>query len=681
MPLCKFVKAYLLEHVYTLIFLPSHIPAFLVRCSLSLLGGLVSMCGIAQSRDLHADNLDIAFFEAKAAAIQQEALRNASGFSNASNFVDIHYLNCAWSIDPGTRFIQGAVRIGFTMNARSNVLTLDLADELRVDSIRMRSTKLPMPYRPFDKTVIVNLGTFLDAGTKEEIEIFYKGVPPGSGNNSSFVTSTHSGVPVMWTLSQPYGSRDWWPCKNGLNDKIDSLDIAITTPEQYTSTANGLLVEEKVGGGLRTTRWKHRYPIAPYLIAIAATNYSVIKDQVQLGSTSLPILEYAYPETAASFKNAAAITKRTMQMLYNSFGEYPFIKERYGHTQFGFGGGMEHQTNSFMFNMNETLIVHEAAHQWFGNKVTCGTWKDIWLNEGFAFFCTNLNIEKHYPTTTLINSYRQQVNFITSKPNGILYVDDTTSVARIFDSRLSYTKGGWVLQMLRWKMGDALFFKAVNNYLNDNKLAYSYARTADLQFHLEKTSGLDLKDFFADWVYGQGYPSFQLQWATAGSTWVQTILSQTSSDPSVAFFELPVPIRFKNNGSDTTIVIDHQKNGQLNFFNIGFAPDSAFIDPTYKLISANNKTIQTEIFPDGGNVVVFPNPVGNEFSVLLKNMKEGELTLSLFNSMGALAYRKRVGNFRGNDLIVIPSHQLSSGTYWLQVSRDNDPPIVKKIMK
>lgn len=661
--------------------LQSNTSNLLIRYSLAILLGWAWTSGVAQNNHFQIDNMEVAIQEAKAAAIQQEAMLNASSFSKASNNFNIHYLNCAWNIDPGIRFIQGTVRIGFTMTSRSNNLTLDMADELKVDSIRMRSTKLPIPYRPFDKTVIVNLGTFLDAGTKEEIEIFYRGVPPGSGINSPFVTSTHNGVPVMWTLSQPYGSRDWWPCKNGLNDKADSVDISITTPEKYTSTTNGILAQENVNAGLRTTRWKHRYPIATYLIAIAATNYEIIKDQVVLGNTTLPILEYAYPEKATEFKNAAAVTKRTMQMLYTAFGQYPFIKERYGHTQFGFGGGMEHQTNSFMSNMNETLVVHEAAHQWFGNKVTCGTWKDIWLNEGFAVFCTNLNIEKHYPTQTLINTYRTQVNSITAKPNGVLYVDDTTSIARIFDNRLSYTKGGWVLQMLRWKLGDAVFFKAVNNYLNDSRLAYSYATTADLQAHFENESRLDLKDFFADWVYGQGYPSYQLRWATAGTKWVQTILSQTSSDPSVDFFELPVPIRFKNNGNDTTIVIDHKINSQLNFFNIGFIPDSAFIDPDYKLVSANNKTVQAEIFPDEGNVVVFPNPIGNEFSVLLKNMEEGELTLSLFNSSGALVYRKRVGSFRGSDLVVIPAYQLSNGVYWLRINKDDDPPIIKKVMK
>lgn len=377
-------------------------------------------------------------------------------FSKASTNFDIHYLNCKWKVDPAIRYIQGSVLTGFTMLQRSNIITLDLMDDLKVDSVTNGNVKLNF-YRPFDNTIVVSLGVFLNAGQQGSFEIHYKGVPPPSSPFSSFTNSTHAGVPVVWTLSEPYGGRDWWPCKNGLNDKADSMDISITTPQQYTSSTNGVLVDETVQGGLRTTQWKHRYPIATYLVAFAATNYTILNNSVQLGNRIMPLMEHAYPEKVMEMVNASALTARVLQLLHNSFTPYPFINERYGHTHWGFGGGMEHQTNSFMVNMSETLIVHEAAHQWFGDKITCGTWRDIWLNEGYAVFCVNYNVEKNYPENTLLNLYRNQINNITSKPNGVVYVDDTTNVARIFDSRLTYNKGGWVLQMLRWKLGDSVF--------------------------------------------------------------------------------------------------------------------------------------------------------------------------------------------------------------------------------
>jgi aminopeptidase N len=634
----------------------------------------------AQKKDLFSESQEIAASEMKSAMLKTQVAAAGAPFSKATSNFDIHYLNCKWKVDPAVRYIQGSVLTGFTMVQRSNIVTLDLMDDLKVDSVTNGNIKLNF-YRPFDNTIVVSLGTFLDPGQKGAFEIHYKGVPPTSSPFMSFTTSTHAGVPVMWTLSEPYGGRDWWPCKNGLNDKADSIDISITTPQQFTSTTNGVLVNELVQSGFRTTYWKHRYPIATYLVAFAATNYTVLNNSVRLGTFDMPIMEHAYPEKVAEMVNASALTARTLQLLHNSFTPYPFINERYGHTHWGFGGGMEHQTNSFMINMSETLIVHEAAHQWFGDKITCGSWRDIWLNEGYAVFCVNYNVEKYYPENTLLNLYRSQINNITSKPNGVVYVDDTTNVARIFDSRLTYNKGGWVLQMLRWKLGDSVFFRATRNYLNDPALRFNYARTEDLKKHFEKESGVNLTEFFNDWVYGQGFPSYKLQWAAAGGAWVQTTLSQTTSDTSVKFFEMPVPIRFKNSTRDTIVVLNHTRNAQVDFFKIGFIPDSAFIDPKLKLISANNTIVKTELFPNSGNAAVFPNPFGDYLNVLLKNLGEGELHISIYNSVGALVWRKRFVGFKGDDLFVIPTDHLSHGSYWIKINKDAEEPILRKVVK
>jgi hypothetical protein len=334
-----------------------------------------------------------------------------------------------------------------------------------------------------------------------------------------------------------------------------------------------------------------------------------------------------------------------------------------------------------MNNMSENLIVHEMAHQWFGDKITCGSWKDIWLNEGFAEFCTNFNIEKNHTKGELISLYTSQLKSITSKPNGSVYVQDTSSIGKIFDSRLTYKKGSWVLKMLRWKLGDSLFFQSVRNYLNDPELNFNFALTPDLQKHFEKTSGKDLSGFFNNWIYGQGFPSYNLQWASVGNSAIQTILSQTTSDSSVLFFDMPVPILFKKGLRDTIVIINHIKNGQTNLFDIGFIPDTAFIDPDLILITANNTVGKVEAFPTKDNVVVFPNPVGNAFNVLIKNMTEGVLHLSLYNSTGKLVWRKRYGGFNGQDLIVVPSETLSSGYYFMSIHKDADPVIIKRILK
>ena len=154
-------------------------------------------------------------------------------------------------------------------------------------------------------------------------------------------------------------------------------------------------------------------------------------------------------------------TPLILDLYSNLLEKYPFANEKYGHAQFGWGGGMEHTTVSFMIYFERQLIAHEMAHQWFGDKITCGTWKDIWLNEGFATYLAALVIENYDGLAAFITEKANMINNITSSPNGAVYLTDSEalSVNRVFDSRLSYNKGAMVLNMLRFKLGDAAFFK------------------------------------------------------------------------------------------------------------------------------------------------------------------------------------------------------------------------------
>ena len=300
----------------------------------------------------------------------------------ASNF-DAKYYRCEWEVDPAIRYIKGKVTVYYTISATGNSISLDLMSPLAVDSVTQRNILLSKNHA--NNILQIDFPATVNAGTFDSVSIYYQGVPPTTGFGS-FIQSTHTGTPVMWSLSEPYGSRDWWPCKNGLDDKADSVDIIVTTPSQYKAASNGLLQSETLiaGGTKKTAHWKHRYPIASYLMCFAVTNYVVFNNAVQLGNVSLPMQTYCYPESLTSFQNGTQVVLDALQYYQSLFGEYPFIKEKYGHVQFGWGGGMEHQTASFIVSIVNYLIVHELAHQWFGDKITCGSWEDIWLNEGFA---------------------------------------------------------------------------------------------------------------------------------------------------------------------------------------------------------------------------------------------------------------------------------------------------------
>jgi len=508
----------------------------------------------------------------------------------ASGNFDVAYYRCEWEVDPAVRYIKGKVTVYYTILSATNTISLDLMSPLVTDSVKQRNVLLAKSQA--NNTLTINFPVTANAGTLDSVSIFYQGAPPNTGFGS-FIQSTHSGTPVMWSLSEPYGSRDWWPCKNGLDDKADSIDILVTNPIAYKAASNGLLQSETIsaGGTKITAHWKHRYPIASYLMCFAVTNYTVFNNTVQLSTGTLPMQTYCYPESLNSFQNGTINTLNAMKLFDTTFGPYPFMNEKYGHVQFGWGGGMEHQTSTFIVNIGESLCAHELGHQWFGDKITCGSWKDIWLNEGFATHLASMYMEKKYPANVLSNR-QSEINTITSQPGGSVEVSDTTDVNRIFDSRLSYTKGSHLLYMLRWKLGDNIFFDAIRNYQNDPTIVYGFARTADLKRNLEQTSGQNLTNFFDQWYSGQGYPSYNVQWSNAGSGNVWIKMNQTTSHASVPFFELPVALKFSNATQSATVIVNNTSNGEVFIKSIGFVANAVTIDPEAWLITKNNTSNQ-----------------------------------------------------------------------------------------
>jgi aminopeptidase N len=609
-----------------------------------------------------------------------ENLSGAETLTLASTNFDVKYYRCEWEVDPAIRFITGKVTVYYIITNAATDISVDIMSPLIVDSVTQRNNLLTKIQG--SNSLQISFAAPVNAGTFDSVSIYYKGVPPASGFGS-FIQDQHAGTPVMWSLSEPYGARDWWPCKNGLDDKADSIDIIITAPSQYKAASNGLLQSETLtaGGTKKIAHWKHRYPIATYLICFAVTNYTVFNNSVQLGSITLPMQTYCYPESLISFQNGTQNVLDAMQLFHNTFGDYPFIKEKYGHVQFGWGGGMEHQTSTFIVSINEGLIVHELAHQWFGDKITCGSWEDIWLNEGFATHLSSFYLEKKYPANTIINR-RNLINNITSQPGGSVKVNDTTNVGRIFDGRLSYNKGSSLLYMLRWKLTDSVFFKALKTYQQDNKVIYGFARTADLKRHLEQASGQDLTEFFNDWFVGQGYPSYNVEWGPVGSKYVRIKMSQTTSHSSVSFFEMPVALKFKNATQEKTIVVDNKTNGEVFLKNLGFVADSVFIDPEYWLLSRNNTTTKVQDVVNGQNIVqVYPNPIQNQFSVYLRNFVSPSAVITLFNAGGQRLYTKNINLVNGSEYIEIPSQHLPYGTYLLEVTAGNNFKYVKKLLR
>jgi len=569
--------------------------------------------------------------EKKSAAKKMALVTNP----NTYNY-DIVYHRLRFKVDPAIQFIDGEVTTKYIAKEDINSVTFDFSNDLEVSTVKQRGVDLTFS-RSTNNELIIDLPFTQNINVLDSLTINYSGVPPTSGFGS-FITSQHNSTPVLWTLSEPFGAMEWWPCKQDLNDKIDAIDVYVTAPSVYISVSNGL-EKSKVGNsdGTVTTHFHHGYPIPAYLIAVAVTNYSVYTQQAGASPNQFPIVNYLYPESLNDNLVNLNQTPQIMDFFESAFTPYPFRNEKYGHAQFGWGGGMEHTTVSFMGGFSRGLIAHELAHQWFGDKVTCGSWNDIWLNEGFATYLASMVIENFDGETAFVNDKSNMINFITSSTDGAVYLTDeeASNVNRIFNSRLSYSKGAMVLNMLRFKLGDAIFFQALKNYLNDPTLAYNYAKTPDLQAHLEAVSGMNLTEFFNDWVYNQGYPSYSISVKNYVTGQVQITINQTQSHSSVSFFEMPVPIRLMGAlGEQKDIVLENTANEQTFIVDVPFVVTDVVFDPKKEIISRNNNaTLKVGNFDFKNEITVYPNPATNRLNLSLPQGIRIEKTI-FYNSLG-----------------------------------------------
>jgi len=592
---------------------------------------------------------------------------------------DLKYYRFEWTIDPAIYYISGTVTPYFSVESDGfNQMAFDFSKKLIIDSITYHGQKLTYD-QPSAYKLMVKFPAQISNGTIDSISITYHGAPP-SGGLGSFTQSTHSGTPILWTLSAPFGSQDWWPCKNGLDDKIDSIDVFITTQNAYKAASNGTFMGEKeVNAAHKVHHWKHRYPIAPYLVAIAVTNYSVFTHNVELSDgSSMPMVNYVYPENLNNATSGTLANVKALQFFDSLFIDYPFKKEKYGHTQFGWGGGMEHQTMSFVTNFDWGLLAHELAHQWFGDLVTCGNWEDVWLNEGFATYLEGLSRERHPQNPNdWFNWKRGKVNSIISNPSGSVKVDNVSSVSRIFNGRLSYNKGSYLLHMLRWKLGDEPFFRGIRNYLNDK--SYLFATTPQFTKHLENASGESLSEFFKDWYEGQGYPTYNIKWAQSGNT-VKIKIEQTTSHPSVSFFEMPVEIKLSNGSESQFIRLDHSSNGQIFDVDIPFQATQAEFDPYLWLAAKHTITkdnaILSSLEDDAlSNIEISPNPFKDILNFV--NISNLDFDCTIMDVSGKIVKK---GKLWQNKESIDLSH-LTNGMYFIKLQENNGKINLMKVIK
>jgi aminopeptidase N len=529
-------------------------------------------------------------------------------------------------------------------------VTLDMSNDLIVDSVVIDGNRLnPGSWAHASALLVMNTPRVYGVRENITIRVTYHGSPVGTGFGSFGAQKLSDGTTDwFWTLSEPYGASDWWPCIDHPSDKADSVDIWLTCSQNYTAVSQGKLVATVINGdGTKTYEWQHRYPIASYLISATITNFSEFSSWYQYSPTdSMEIFNYVTPTIGIenpNYQSAASLAPRMMQIYSSLFGQYPFIKEKYGHAEFGWRGGMEHQTLTSLGTgaFNEAIIAHELAHQWFGDMITCRTWPDVWLNEGFATYCEALYREKQYGEA----AYTTEMGYIlaASKEGGMgsIYLQDTSSVGNMFFQGRIYNKGASILHMLRHVLGDTTFFAALRAYANDTTLMYKTASTADFRRDCEKVSRKDLGYFFNEWIFGEDYPqyTYRVDVTLQGPTYKVTVtIKQTTSTSNPSFFTMPIDFRFVGATMDTTIVVlNNQRNQVLSFSVLGL-PDTVELDPNnWILKDVRNISSGVDMTPVPSTYILeqnYPNPFNPATTIRFSIPHAAIVHITVYNVLG-----------------------------------------------
>lgn len=582
--------------------------------------------------------------------------------------INVSYYKLQLLITTSPNFLYGIAEIHGRKILPGNSLFLNLSSLMLVDSVTGTgvsgfSQSNDLLYIDFNQSI-----------SNFKISIYYKGLPQGTGFGS-FVFATQNSYPVIWSLSEPFGASDWFPNKNTPSDKADSSEVWITCSSNLKGVSNGLLYETTVNpDNTKTYKWKSRYPIANYLISIAVTNYEQYDNFYRYDiNDSMVIKNYLYPGSLNTFKSEIDKTPAMLEFFSGKYSEYPFLEEKYGHAQFSWGGAMEHQTISSMGAFNQGIIVHELAHQWFGDKVTCRNFNNIWLNEGFATYSEALFAEMYNGKDEFDNLVRNRMAG-ARKATGSLYLANTDNVSEIFNTNRTYSKGAMVVHMLRGITGDSVFFAILKSYLNDTALAYGTAVTEDLQRAAERVSGMNLNYFFQEWVYGENYPKYQISWNKNQSGQnlyeVKVTLSQ-SVNMNPSYFTMPIEIKITTSAGDTTITVFNNAQIQEFSFTVKGNPSYITLDPDNKILKEKKgddpvEPIDFRLFQN------YPNPFNPETRITYMIKEYGSVKLAVYDMLGkeitVLVNQKQIP---GTYVVKFAPANLASGIYFYKLTSNN----------
>jgi aminopeptidase N len=595
-------------------------------------------------------------------------------------FYDVSFYYIDLKVNDTSTYITGFTEIyARSETDKLNELVFELSSGLTIDSVYLKGIKDTLYDHQHD-LLIIKSNTNLSRNDLFSCRIYYH----GEGGNDSFFSGISNRTDYQWnwsvtyTLSEPFHAKDWFVCKQVLNDKADSAYIFITVDTSLMAGSNGILANiSPLSDSTRRFEWKTRYPVAFYLLSLSVSDYQdySIYAFPDKDGDSLLIQNYIYDSSAFLDEHRENIdaTRDLIELYSDLFTLYPFHREKYGHCYAPMGGGMEHQTMTTLSDFNFFLVAHELGHQWFGDNVTCATWQDIWINEGFASYIEYLAAEnllsKEDAQAWMVNAHDRA----RTEPEGSIYIpaEDAMYEGRIFSGALSYKKGAAILHMIRYELGDdSLFFQTLKNY--QKIFSDSVATGLDFMNVLEVTSGKDFDWFFDQWYFGKGYPNFTMTWWQNQDTLI-IASSQSGSSEQTPFFRTHIDflIRFID-GTDTMIRVEQIYNDQYFKIQLPFFVSEVIADPDNWLLDV---TTIIEKPPNEGSFSVGPNPFTDRLWIEFRNNNvKRDIIISDLNGKVIARYETE------SDLINLPLNNLVRGVYLFTVVEAGDS-VTTKIVK
>ncbi|MBC8366573.1 T9SS type A sorting domain-containing protein [bacterium] len=434
----------------------------------------------------------------------------------------------------------------------------------------------------------IDLDRVYNNGETLTLSVDYSGNPSGG----AFGWDSYGGQDMIWTLSEPYGAREWWPCKDLNTDKADSMDIRVTVPDNLIVASNGLLISDVDNGTTRTFHWKTHYPIVTYLVSLAIHPYTVYSDWYTplAGGDPMEVAFYIFPDWVGGVEENYSKTVPMLEVFAQGFGEYPFVEEKYGMASFTWGGGMEHQTITSMGGWWEDVVSHEAGHQWWGDYITCDDFSHIWLNEGFATWCEAYWKEQ----TEGFSVYQDYMDGAAYMGAGTIFVEDPYN-DNIFDGNLSYNKGSWIPHMLRGMMGDEDFFAGLTLY--QDIYGHDSATTEEFRDVMEAASGLELDQFFTQWIYGEYFPVYEYNWSVTRDGIVTLDVDQVQTNTGL--FTMPIRIRVNTDQGAEEFTVQNSMASESYELAVTGTVESVLLDPDKWILRQVRTTVSNPTFDAG----------------------------------------------------------------------------------